>query len=207
MWRTAIEADLRAIAMSGLLFAGPCVASSTSVNRQAPAQELAEVSECSGTVLKPDEVELEFIAHACFRIRSPGGKRILIDPYASRVWIGYDFPECISADALLITHPHYDHDGGRRIGADVRWMEKLQVIDQPGAYQVGTCAFEGSAANMRTLTARSSGRSTRSGSSRWPPARTSRRQRAADTGQRGGARSRGRPDGPDRRRASHSLAA
>src|SRR5439155_13367212 len=57
-------------------------------------------------------VTIEYIAHACFRVTSPSGKQLLIDPYASRVWIGYDFPPDIHADAILISHPHYDHDGG-----------------------------------------------------------------------------------------------
>jgi hypothetical protein len=54
-------------------------------------------------------VTLEYIAHACFRVTSPAGTQVLIDPYASRVWLGYDFPPNIHADAVLISHPHYDH--------------------------------------------------------------------------------------------------
>jgi hypothetical protein len=30
-------------------------------------------------------VTIEYIAHACFRVTSPSGKQLLIDPYASRV--------------------------------------------------------------------------------------------------------------------------
>jgi glyoxylase-like metal-dependent hydrolase (beta-lactamase superfamily II) len=61
--------------------------------------------------LKRGQVALESIAHACFRIHSASGARILIDPYASRGWLGYDFPRGLATDAILITHPHYDHDG------------------------------------------------------------------------------------------------
>jgi hypothetical protein len=32
-------------------------------------------------------VTIEYIAHACFRVTSPSGKQILIDPFASRVWL------------------------------------------------------------------------------------------------------------------------
>jgi len=87
--------------------------------------------------LQGDEVEIEYIAHACFRLRSPGGKRILIDPYASRVWLGYDFPTGLEADAVLITHPHYDHDAGRRIHRDTSWMSKLSVHDGPESFDLG----------------------------------------------------------------------
>src|SRR5213593_4053569 len=41
---------------------------------------------------KSRAVKIEYIAHACFRVTSPSGKQILLDPYASRVWLGYDFP-------------------------------------------------------------------------------------------------------------------
>jgi L-ascorbate metabolism protein UlaG (beta-lactamase superfamily) len=93
--------------------------------------------------LEPDQVEIEYVAHACFRLRSPGGKRILIDPFASRVWLGYDFPAGLAADAVLITHPHYDHDGGRRIGRDVSWMKELTVLDQPGEHELGDVRVRG----------------------------------------------------------------
>jgi len=87
--------------------------------------------------LKPGEVRIESIAHACFRIHSAGGSRILIDPYASRVWLGYDFPEELATDAILITHPHDDHDGGEFIGRKVPWTPEVRVLRDPGGYTVG----------------------------------------------------------------------
>jgi len=63
--------------------------------------------------VRPSELRIEYIAHACFRIHSPDGMQLLVDPYASREWLGYDFPPNVEADAILITHPHYDHDAGQ----------------------------------------------------------------------------------------------
>jgi L-ascorbate metabolism protein UlaG (beta-lactamase superfamily) len=82
-------------------------------------------------------VAIEYIAHACFRLTSPSGKRILLDPYASRVWIGYDFPPNIRADAVLISHPHYDHDGGEAMGRKVPWSRETPVFRNPGTNQIG----------------------------------------------------------------------
>ena len=82
-------------------------------------------------------VTIDYIAHACFRVTSPAGKQILIDPYASRVWLGYDFPPNIQADAVLISHPHYDHDGGEAMGRPVPWSPETLVLRQPGARQIG----------------------------------------------------------------------
>jgi L-ascorbate metabolism protein UlaG (beta-lactamase superfamily) len=87
--------------------------------------------------LGPGEVAIESIAHACFRIHSAGGSRILIDPYASRVWLGYDFPDELTSDAILITHPHFDHDGGEFIGREVPWTPEVRVLRDPETYTVG----------------------------------------------------------------------
>ena len=43
---------------------------------------------------------IEYIAHACFVIEAEGGERLLVDPFASKVWLGYDFPELPPVDAV-----------------------------------------------------------------------------------------------------------
>ena len=52
-----------------------------------------------------DALLIEYIAHASFRVRSPEGHTVVIDPYASRVWLGYDFPAELDASTVLVTHP------------------------------------------------------------------------------------------------------
>ena len=86
---------------------------------------------------KNGAVTVEYIAHACFRVTSPAGKQILIDPYASRVWLGYDFPPNIRADAVLISHPHYDHDGGEAMHRRVPWPTNTFVFRTPGTNRIG----------------------------------------------------------------------
>lgn len=136
---TAVLQLLRTISLAGLVLA---VASQHSPAAAPQESEPAQKDSSAGR-LGADEVEIEYIAHACFRLRSPGGKRILIDPYASRVWLGYDFPAGLEADAVLITHPHYDHDGGRRMHRDVSWMNDLTVLDEPGRYELGDVRITG----------------------------------------------------------------
>jgi L-ascorbate metabolism protein UlaG (beta-lactamase superfamily) len=80
---------------------------------------------------------IEYISHACFRVTSPAGKQLLIDPFASRVWLGYDFPSGIHADAVLISHPHYDHDGGEAMGRQVPWPPETLVLRRPGTNHIG----------------------------------------------------------------------
>jgi L-ascorbate metabolism protein UlaG (beta-lactamase superfamily) len=85
----------------------------------------------------PETVRVEFIAHACFRITSPAGKRVLIDPYASRIWLGY------VADAVLISHPHYDHDIGERGGRKLPWNAPVVVLRGPCTNQIGDVTVVG----------------------------------------------------------------
>ena len=83
------------------------------------------------------EVKIEYIAHACFVITSPGGTRVVVDPYNTNRWLGYSFPDDLEADAVLITHPHYDHDAGYYFPPEV------PVFRNPGRYQVGDVRIRG----------------------------------------------------------------
>ena len=104
---------------------------------------LSMIAAATAPAQEPDAVVLEYIAHASFRVHSPAGHTVAIDPYADRVWLGYDFPTDFGAPTVLITHPHYDHDGGRYRGLDVPWPKDTRVIDEPGRYSVGDLSIHG----------------------------------------------------------------
>lgn len=91
----------------------------------------------AGTATTGPGVEIEYIAHASFLLRAQDGTELLIDPYASRVWLGYDWPEGIEPDAVLITHPLYDHDTGRYREMPFPWSEQVAVVDAPGSFTFG----------------------------------------------------------------------
>lgn len=82
-------------------------------------------------------VRLEYIAHAAFVIESPGGTRVAIDPYNGNTWLGYTFPEGLEADAVLVSHPHNDHD------ATYYFSDLTAVLRDPGEYRVGDVALRG----------------------------------------------------------------
>lgn len=92
---------------------------------------------------RSEAAEIEYIAHASFRITSDAGTQIIIDPYASQIWIGYDFPRNLEADALVITHPHYDHDGGQYRNAKMAWDELPKVFQYIGEYQFRDIKLKG----------------------------------------------------------------
>jgi L-ascorbate metabolism protein UlaG (beta-lactamase superfamily) len=96
------------------------------------------------TKLTRGEVAIEYIAHSAFRIRTATGTRILLDPYASRMWLGYDFPQHLSADEILITHPHYDHDADVLLGGKPQpWSPDVPALRDPGTYKVGDVTITG----------------------------------------------------------------
>jgi L-ascorbate metabolism protein UlaG (beta-lactamase superfamily) len=82
-------------------------------------------------------VRVDYLAHACFVIHSPEGKRIVIDPYNSHIWMGYQFPVGTSADAVLVTHPHFDHD------ADYYFPVTTPVFRTPGSFRIGDVCLTG----------------------------------------------------------------
>ncbi len=81
--------------------------------------------------LAAQPVTVEYIAHAAFVVHSPLGAAVAIDPYNSNRWLGYRYPDNVSADAVLVTHPHYDHDADYHFGPDT------PVFRAPGEYSVG----------------------------------------------------------------------
>ncbi len=95
--------------------------------------------------LQPKQMAIEYIAHACYRIYTQKGTVLLIDPYASRVWLGYDLPAGLAddADAVLITHPHFDHDAGEFLGRKVPWPTDKRVVRDPGPHTVGDVRIHG----------------------------------------------------------------
>ena len=76
------------------------------------------------------QVTIEYVAHAAVVVESDG-VRVLIDPYEGSRWMGYGFPSDLEVDAVLVTHPHYDHDAGYQGGTGV------PVFTEPGRYRVG----------------------------------------------------------------------
>jgi L-ascorbate metabolism protein UlaG (beta-lactamase superfamily) len=68
-------------------------------------------------------VEIAFFASSAFRITTPSGLTIMIDPWRNlptRTWDWYfhDFPET-AVDIGVSTHAHFDHDALNRLDASV----------------------------------------------------------------------------------------
>jgi len=97
-----------------------------------------------GTPAAAGDVKLDFFGHQAFRITSPKGVSILIDPWRNDpsgfwgVWFGAEFPP-IYVDAVLSTHAHFDHDA-------VEKPHAAMVLERmAGQFQLGDVAITGHA--------------------------------------------------------------
>jgi len=97
---------------------------------------IAQVS-CSGELPSDESTRIEYLGHASFRFTDAEGLKVIIDPYQNHRWIGYGFPQAITADKYVVTHPHYDHNA---VPADA---PSDDVIKEPGSYEVGRFSVTG----------------------------------------------------------------
>ena len=95
-----------------------------------------------GDAAKPGDVTIDFYGHMAFKITSPDGLTVLIDPWRNDpsgywgVWYPKEFPE-IPVDIVLSTHAHFDHDAVYRPHA-IQVLERLS-----GNFQLGDVKITG----------------------------------------------------------------
>jgi L-ascorbate metabolism protein UlaG (beta-lactamase superfamily) len=88
------------------------------------------------------KTKLTWYGHAAFKIETPSGKSILIDPWITNPTnpTGKDDVKTIAADLILVTHGHFDHLAD---AADIakRTKAKLVATFDLGNAIVGTMGF------------------------------------------------------------------
>jgi L-ascorbate metabolism protein UlaG (beta-lactamase superfamily) len=104
------------------------------------------------------EASLTWLGHASFRLDSPGGKRIYVDPWLDNPKCPENEREPERCDVIAITHGHSDHVGNavelsRRFGplpivamVELKgWLKQqgAQTDDMPGPNKGGTVEAEG----------------------------------------------------------------
>ena len=103
-----------------------------------------------------DQIEFTWIGHGTWRVRSAGGKEILIDPWVMNNPVAPDHLKTVErCDLMLITHGHFDHihdavEIALRTGPAVHavfetatWLGGKGVQNVDGGNKGGTHEFDG----------------------------------------------------------------
>ena len=72
-------------------------------------------------------MKIRYLGHSCFQLIESTGTTVVTDPYSDE--IGYSLPD-VSADAVTVSHNHYDHAAADRVGGSP------VVIDREGSYDL-----------------------------------------------------------------------
>ncbi len=72
-------------------------------------------------------MKIRYLGHSCFRLTESTGTSIVTDPYGD---VGFDMPK-VSADAVTVSHSHYDHNNVRAVSGNP------VIFEKEGQYEIG----------------------------------------------------------------------
>lgn len=86
-------------------------------------------------------MEIKYLGHASFLINTKAAS-VVIDPFDPKM-VGFPFPK-VSAEIVLVTHPHRDHDNVAAVGGPASGRAGSPfVISGPGEYEVRGIKIDG----------------------------------------------------------------
>ncbi|MDE7380426.1 MAG: MBL fold metallo-hydrolase [Clostridia bacterium] len=74
-------------------------------------------------------MKIKYLGHSAFLLTESTGTAIVCDPYDSSV--GFKMPK-VSADAVTVSHHHYDHDNVKAVDGNPIVLDKEQGYSLPG---------------------------------------------------------------------------
>lgn len=83
-------------------------------------------------------MKIQYLGHSCFRLIESTGTTIITDPYKG---IGYELPKGLKADAVTVSHGHYDHNNTGVIGGYPRIIDKEGFYELPGVGITGIKSY------------------------------------------------------------------
>lgn len=75
-------------------------------------------------------MKIEYLGHSCFKLTESTGTTVITDPYSSE--IGINLPKELKADAVTVSHDHYDHNNVNVIGGTPTIIRKEGFYELPG---------------------------------------------------------------------------
>lgn len=87
-------------------------------------------------------IRVHWFGQAFFLLSDPAGKRVALDPF-DQTYFDYPLPQSLSADVVLVTHEHADHNNVGLIAGQPRVLRGPQGV---GDHSLGFCTVRGVAA-------------------------------------------------------------
>lgn len=84
-------------------------------------------------------MKIEYLGHSCFKLTESTGTTIITDPYSAE--IGIELPKDLSADAVTVSHPHYDHDNVAAVSGNPIVFRKEGFYELPGVEITGIKSY------------------------------------------------------------------
>lgn len=79
-------------------------------------------------------MKITYLGHSCFYIEAKDGTKLVTDPYTR---VGYELPNGLTADVVLVSHGHFDHAYLKAIGGTPT------VLSEAGDYRVKGISVKG----------------------------------------------------------------
>ena len=83
-------------------------------------------------------MKIQNLGHSCFKLTESTGTTIITDPYKG---IGYELPKGLKADAVTVSHSHFDHNHVKAIGGHPRVLDKEGFYELPGVEITGIKSY------------------------------------------------------------------
>lgn len=83
-------------------------------------------------------MKIQYLGHSCFKLTESTGTKIITDPYKG---IGYELPENLTADAVTVSHHHYDHDNVSAVSGAPNVIEGEGFYELPGVEITGIKSY------------------------------------------------------------------
>ncbi len=74
-------------------------------------------------------MKIQYLGHSSFKLTESTGTSVVCDPYSPEV--GFAMKK-VSADAVTVSHHHFDHDNVAAVGGNPRIIDKEASYDLPG---------------------------------------------------------------------------